>query len=135
MEGLPEQKVGWLGYDDKKAGKRLGCLPLYVGMPVYLNDHINRPKGLVAGLPGIVRRIWFDGDVPSQPNESGEYVCKKLPTAIVIDFVGFAEPVTIRPTGQDWKFGVPGTATLVRRRQFPVVPDFGCTAPNGASYG
>ena len=75
--------------DDKKTGRRLGCLPLCRGMPVYLNDHINRQQGLVAGTRGVIVDIWFDGAAPTKANRAGDYICEKVPVAVVVKFNGF----------------------------------------------
>eukprot|EP00662_Eupelagonemidae_sp_cell21_P058339 gene58339-biopygen121259 len=127
---LAEQKAGWLTLDDKKTARRLGILPIFVGCPVYLNDHLHREKGLVSGLQGTVTKIWFDGEPPTKPNSQGEYVCDKIPT-VVVKFDGFDAPVPIRPTSKEWNLAKAGSvsmATRVRRLQLPIVPDFGSTA-------
>jgi hypothetical protein len=80
---LADQKTGWLNLDDKKTGKRMGCLPLCIGLPVYLEDHLNRPRGLVAGLRGTINHIWFDGEPPTETNSSGEFNCAKARVFIV----------------------------------------------------
>ena len=78
MGRLAQDKAGWLGLDDGKTGHLLGCLPLCVGMPIRLNDHLNREKGLVRGPRSTVKQIWFDGGAPTQPNSRGAYICPKV---------------------------------------------------------
>eukprot|EP00666_Eupelagonemidae_sp_cell4sb_P018055 gene18055-biopygen35736 len=127
MDGLRDQKLGWLGMDDMMTGRRLGCLPLCVGMPVRLSDHLNRPLGLVTGVRGHVREIWFDGAPPKQRNDDGDYFCERPPLAVVVDFHGFAEPVVVGRSCKRWDLRK-GTATSVRRLQVPLLPDWASTA-------
>eukprot|EP00662_Eupelagonemidae_sp_cell21_P056868 gene56868-biopygen83888 len=136
MSQLPADKVGWLGGFLKVLEETiLQCedsltLLLCIGLPVCLNDHLNRPKGLVRGLRGVVREIWFDGEPPSQPNSRGEYLCARVPTAVLVKFDGFDEliPVGKKDPSPSFTLASAGTATVVRRMQIPLVPDFGRTA-------
>eukprot|EP00665_Eupelagonemidae_sp_cell47_P009062 gene9062-biopygen9779 len=113
MGGLKDQKLGWLGLDDMMTGRRLGCLPLCVGMPVRLSDHLNRPLGLVTGVRGTVREIWVDGQPPELRNPDGDYLCERPPMAVVVDFEGFDEPVTVGRSCKRWELRT-GTATGIR---------------------
>eukprot|EP00660_Eupelagonema_oceanica_P019254 gene19254-biopygen33633 len=127
MDTLAEQKLGWLGLDDSKTARRLGCVPLCVGLPVILSDHLNRPKGLVAGTPGIVKEIWFDGGPPTHANCRGEYVCSQVPLAVLVQFEGFDEPIPVSRSAQGFRLGVAKTATEITRLQLPLLPNFGMT--------
>eukprot|EP00660_Eupelagonema_oceanica_P019787 gene19787-biopygen11159 len=125
---LLEQKKNWLALDDKKAGRRLGCLPLCIGMPIVLNDHVNRERGLVAGLQGRIIDIWFKGSPPQETDAFGEVVCSRVPVGVLVQFNGFPAPIPIGRSAKTFHLGAAGTATSVRRNQIPVLPDFGCTA-------
>eukprot|EP00662_Eupelagonemidae_sp_cell21_P057382 gene57382-biopygen58260 len=127
-DDLAQQKRGWLALDDMKCARRMGCLPLAVGMPVRLNDHLNRQKGLVAGLRGTIKQIWFDGDPPSKESSDGEYICAKVPIAVVVRFDGFPEEIPVPRSAKRWEAGAARTATGIRRLQLPLVPDYGSTA-------
>eukprot|EP00660_Eupelagonema_oceanica_P008379 gene8379-biopygen38034 len=125
---LLEQKRNWLALDDKKAGRRLGCLPLCVGLPVVLNDHVNRGKGLVAGLQGTIVDIWFKGQPPQKADACGESVCSRVPLGVLVKFNGFPDAIPIGRSAKTFHLGAAGTATSVRRNQIPLLPDFSCTA-------
>eukprot|EP00660_Eupelagonema_oceanica_P019630 gene19630-biopygen26024 len=128
MSSLAEQKLGWLGLDDAKTGRRLGCLTLCIGMPVVLSDHLNRSKGLIAGSRGIIKEIWFDGATPSRSNSRGEFICGNVPFAVLVKFDGFDTPIPVSRKAQRFTLGVANTATAVNRLQLPLLPAFGTTA-------
>eukprot|EP00660_Eupelagonema_oceanica_P019697 gene19697-biopygen31650 len=125
-EQLSEQKTHWLGYDDKKRGCRMGCLPMAIGMPVLLLDNVNREQRLVAGTRGVLLDINFDGAPPGMSNSCGEYICRKVPVAVVCRFVGFPDPVTVGRSWVEWRLADEGT--MIRSLQLPVVPDYGKTS-------
>ena len=53
---IVEEKLGWLQRHDKDCGSLYGMLPLVVGMPVALTDHIDRnpEKNLLRGRIGHI---------------------------------------------------------------------------------
>eukprot|EP00660_Eupelagonema_oceanica_P019247 gene19247-biopygen18506 len=126
-DSLAEQKIAWLGYDDRKRGRRLGWLPMAVGMPVILLDHVNREKKVVAGCRGTIVKIHFDGDPPSVPNKDGEYICSSVPKAVVVDLVGLDEHVTIGRDWADWPLSADGMSMEIRSLQLPIGPDYSLT--------
>ena len=58
-----EAKIKWLQYHDRDTGDLPGVLPLAIGMPVALTEHIDRSsKQLLRGTVGRVRFLeWKDG--------------------------------------------------------------------------
>ena len=119
-KSLGQQKANWLTYDDKRTGRRLGFLPLCKGMPVYLDDHLNRPKGVIAGTRGVITDIWFDGSPPTKPNSDGEYVCRTIPLAVLVKFEGFDKPIPVGRTSNTWRLKRSRTSPAIRRLQIPL---------------
>eukprot|EP00660_Eupelagonema_oceanica_P019554 gene19554-biopygen35577 len=97
-------------------------------MPVLLNDHVNREKGLVAGLQGRIVHIWFKGPPPKSCGTSGESICSRVPIGVLVKFNEFPDAIPIGRSAKTFTLGAAGTATSVRRNQIPLLPDFGCTA-------
>eukprot|EP00660_Eupelagonema_oceanica_P019528 gene19528-biopygen34115 len=108
---LLDQKRNWLALDDKKTARRLGCLPLCVGMPVVLNDHVNREKGVVAGLQGHIVDIWFKGSPPDQSDTCGEHICSRVPIGVLVKFNDFPDAIPIGRSAKTFSLGAAGTAT------------------------
>eukprot|EP00660_Eupelagonema_oceanica_P019628 gene19628-biopygen17756 len=97
-------------------------------MPVVLNDHVHREKGLVAGLQGHITHIWFKGAPPKKVDAFGESVCSRVPIGVLVKFRDFPNAIPIGRSAKTFHLGAVGTATSIRRNQIPVLPDFSCTA-------
>ena len=55
-ENITEEKVKWLTWQDKACGDLVGLLPLAIGLPVALTDHLDRnpEKNLLRGRIGYI---------------------------------------------------------------------------------
>ena len=55
-QDLPAQKVSWLNRHDRESGDLYGMLPLMIGMPVAVTEHINRSydKRILKGRVGYI---------------------------------------------------------------------------------
>ena len=55
-QDLPAQKVSWLNRHDRESGDLYGMLPLIIGMPVAVTEHINRSNDikLLKGRVGYI---------------------------------------------------------------------------------
>ena len=53
---LPAQNVSWLNRHDRESGDLYGMLPLMIGMPVAVTEHINRSydKIILKGRVGYI---------------------------------------------------------------------------------
>ena len=71
--------------------------------------------------------IWFDGNAPTQCSKGGDFICNRVPLAVVVKFVGFDKPIPVARSA-DTLYLKEDTATCVRRLQIPLVPDYGTTA-------
>ena len=118
----------WLQYHDKDTGNLPGALPLAVGMPVRLTEHIDRSedKHLLRGTIGIVHSwVWNTND----PRPSIVYV--KFPDA-AWQLEGTEEPglYPILPRSSDWYLDKGRKVKLlkVKRTQLPLTPAYAMTA-------
>ena len=120
-------KIRWLQYHDRETGDLCGTLPLTIGMPVALTDHIDRgPKLLLRGRVGYVHSmVW--------PQH------KKLPEVVFVQFLdadwqlsGTNRPgiYPIQPVRRVWYIdaGKPKPVLKVTRQQLPLCPAFCITA-------
>ena len=118
----------WLQYHDKDTGNLMGTLPLAVGMPVRLTEHVDRSedKHLLRGTIGFVHSwVWQPGD----PRPSVVYV--KFPDA-AWQLEGTEEPglYPIIPRSSDWYLDKGRKVKLlkVKRTQLPLSPAYAMTA-------
>ena len=120
-------KVRWLQYHDRDTGDLCGMLPLAVGMPVALTQHLDRSKkALLKGRIGHVHSwIWPDNE--QQP----QVVYVKFEGA-EWQLDGTSKPglYPAVPVRRPWFLDKnrPKPALKVRRTQIPLVPAFAITA-------
>ena len=146
---LPSRKLQWLQRHDRDCGALYGMLPLCVGMPVALTDHIDRnpDKCLLRGKIGFVHS-WIADTEDSDPGELAKKVWSKPPKVVFVQFFeedenGNVKPASwridgteangvypITPVKKDWfldsrrKFN----KLKIKRRQLPLAPAFALTA-------
>ena len=118
----------WLQYHDKDTGNLMGMLPLAIGMPIALTEHIDRAedKLLLRGKRGIVHSwLWPEG----QPRPSIVYV--KFEGA-EWQLEGLEEPglYPVVPKTKSWYLdkGRKVKTLKVVRTQLPLAPAFSMTA-------
>ena len=122
-----QTKIRWLRYHDRDTGDLPGMLPIALGMPVALTDHIDRgSKLLLRGRIGfVVAMDWSAGH--------------KQPSVVFLKFDnvdwqldGTSEPgiYPIEPVTRTWFLdrNKPKPVLKVVRRQLPLCPAFAITA-------
>ena len=124
-----EAKRKWLQYHDRRTGDLCGLLPLAIGLPVALTDHIDRSrdKHLLRGRQGHVHSwLWRDNE--------------NMPDVVYVKFAdadwqlpGTPEPgiYPLRPKTVEWCLdeGRGDRKVLkVKRTQIQLTPAFACTA-------
>ena len=122
-----QTKIRWLRYHDRDTGDLPGMLPIALGMPVALTDHIDRgSKLLLRGRIGFVVAVdWSAG--------------YKQPSVVFLKFDnvdwqldGTTEPgiYPIEPVTRTWFLdrNKPKPVLKVVRRQLPLCPAFAITA-------
>ena len=120
MQGLPTQ------------------LKLFVGMPVSVTCNIKTELGITNGTTGVVRSIHFkNGEVIDE--DTGFHYLKQQPDYIIVELDDIdVEPleglpanyIPIEPIKKSFQVPMPGKQKKksIRRRHFPLVPVFSCTA-------
>ena len=121
-------QLRWLQYHDKDTNNLLGTLPLAIGMPVALTEHIDRSeeKQLLRGKVGVVHSwVWPEG----QARPSIVYV-KFEGAAWQLDGVDEPGVYPIVPRTQSWYLdkGRKVKTLKVRRTQLPLTPAYAMTA-------
>ena len=117
----------WLQYHDKDTSNLMGMLPLAIGMPVALTEHVDRSeKQLLRGTRGIVHSwVWPE----DQPRPSIVYV--KFDGA-EWQLEGIDEPgvYPIVPRSSPWYLdkGRKVKTLKVKRTQLPLTPAYAMTA-------
>ena len=125
-----EAKRKWLQYHDRRTGDLCGLLPLAIGMPVALTDHVARSpdKLLLRGTRGHVHSwVWQENN--------------NMPDVVYVKFVdaqwqlaGTPEPgiYPLRPVAEDWYLdhGRDNPVLKVQRTQIQLTPAFAITAYN-----
>ncbi|CAE7470232.1 pfh1, partial [Symbiodinium pilosum] len=120
-------KIRWLQYHDMETEGLCGMLPLAIGMPVALTQHVDRSqKSLLKGRTGYVHS-WFWKENEQQPR----VVYVKFEGAQwTLD--GTTEPglYPILPVTRTWKLDKNRKPAVlkVHRKQIPLVPAFAITA-------
>ena len=122
-----QTKIRWLRYHDRDTGDLPGMLPIGLGMPVALTDHIDRgSKLLLRGRIGFVVAVdWSAGH--------------RQPSVVFLKFDnvdwqldGTSEPgvYPIEPVTRTWFLdrNKPKPVLKVVRRQLPLCPAFAITA-------
>ncbi|CAE7897803.1 pfh1, partial [Symbiodinium necroappetens] len=122
-----EAKRKWLQYHDRHTGDLCGLLPLAIGMPVALTDHVDRSdKFLLRGRCGHVHSwVWPENE--QQP----EVVYVKFPD-VTWQLPGTPEPgiYPLRPVTEAWFLdrGRENPVLKVKRKQLQLTPAFAITA-------
>jgi len=139
------QKLSWLQRHDRESGDLYGMLPLIVGMPVVLTDHLDRnpEKQLLRGKMGYIHSWVLAGKEESR-YQAGERVLQKLPSVVMVKFYnedgsevawklpGLKEPglYPIEEKKKSWYLdkGRKHPVLKIKRRQIPLAPAFAMTA-------
>ena len=123
-----QAKTKWLQYHDRHTGNLPGLLPLAVGMPVALMDHVDRSpdKLLLRGRRGHVHSwVWQENNT--------------MPDVVYVKFAdaqwqlaGTPEPgiYPLRPVTKEWYLdkGREHSVLQVKRTQIQLTPSFAITA-------
>ena len=132
-------KLRWLGYHDKACADMPGWLPLAVGMPVVLTDHLDRSeKQLLRGRRATIHS-WVVDDEEMGVDDVAEVTLRKMPRQIVLDFHTDAwtlkgmekaglYPIVARQ--RTWHLDAYRKRPVlgVRRKQFMITPGLASTA-------
>jgi hypothetical protein len=89
---ITEEKVTWLQRHDRDCGDLYGMLPLAVGMPVALTDHVDRnpEKNLLRGRVGYIDS-WVLADEESSCFEDGTRILQHMVKAVLVQFKEWVE--------------------------------------------
>ena len=87
-QDLPAQKVSWLNRHDRESGDLYGMLPLMIGMPVAVSEHINRSydKIIQKGRVGYIHSWVLAPDEKSE-YEDGVRILQKLLKVAFVTFL------------------------------------------------
>ena len=149
---IVEEKVVWLNRHDKDCGDLYGMLPLAVGMPVALTDHLDRnpEKNLLRGRVGYVDS-WVLADDEECTFDEERRILRKVPKTVlvqyydwveindelvqvpcpwVIDGIGRPGVYPVRPWTRAWFLDQHRTHPVlsVKRFQVPLAPAYAMTA-------
>ena len=71
---LPAQNISWLNRHDRESGDLYGMLPLMIGMPVGVTEHINRSddQRILKGRVGYIHS-WVLAPDEKKANTKTEY--------------------------------------------------------------
>ena len=86
---LQRDKENWIHYHDKRCEKLYGMLPLAVGLPVMLVDHLDRnpTKQLLRGKEGHIHSWVQDPDERSvSDSNADERLLSHVPLCVFVDF-------------------------------------------------
>ena len=86
-EDLPSQKLTWLQRHDRESGDLYGMLPLIIGMPVAMTNHINRSidKRILKGRVGYIHS-WIFAEKENSVFENDVRILQKLPRVVFVKF-------------------------------------------------
>ena len=141
---LRDVQKKWIKDAGNKHGSMMGKLPLAMGMPVVLTDHLDRSsKSLLRGRAGTIVGWDLGEDISCR---STDHTLKGLPKCIYVQFDSYqsahggggCEPTPcswkigdledgvypITPVGKSWDF----QSVAVNRYQLPISPSFARTA-------
>ena len=122
-----QTKVKWLRYHDRDTGDLCGMLPLCIGMPVALTDHVDRgPKLLLRGrIAHIIAMDW-----PAGQNQPSSVILKFDNVEWQLDGTPEAGIYPIQPVRRAWFLDrtKPKPILRVLRKQLPLCPAFSFTA-------
>ena len=122
-----QAKVKWLQYHDKDTGDLPGMLPLAIGLPVALTDHIDRgAKLLLRGRVGYVREM----DWPEEQKQPNLVVLKFDSVDWQLEGTTETGIYPVEPVRRTWflDHSRPKPTLRVLRRQLPLCPAFAITA-------
>ena len=137
-------KTAWLQRHDRACGNLYGMLPLAIGMPVALTDHVDRSeKALLRGRIGTVVG-WLEDEREDAFEEHGRRVLQYMPKVVYVQFfkengnpeeweldgVGVKGVYPITSTKKEWFLdkGRERPVLKIKRQQFPLAPAFAVTA-------
>ena len=81
-----DYKTAWLQRHDRACGNLYGMLPLAIGMPVALTDHVDRSeKALLRGRIGTVVG-WLEDEREDAFEEHGRRVLQYMPKVVYVQF-------------------------------------------------
>ena len=144
-QDLPAKKVSWLNRHDRESGDLYGMLPLIIGMPVAVTEHINRSNDIkvLKGRVGYIHS-WVLAPDENSEYEDGVRMLQKLPTVVFVKFLskeGKELPWTlpgltvkglypIRPSTGTWFLDKGRTYRVLKigRRQLPLTPAWAMTS-------
>ena len=141
---LATQKLFWLQRHDRESGDLYGMLPLILGMPVALTDHVDRnaDKQLLRGKVGYIHS-WVLDTTECSEFSHGARALQKLPKLVMVKFykedgseVSWQLPglekglYPIAPKKGTWYLdkGRMHPVLRITRRQIPLAPAFAMTA-------
>ena len=83
---LPAQQISWLNRHDRESGNVYGVLPLLIGMPVAVTEHINRSyeRGIVKGRVGYIHSWVLAPDEQSVYEDDVRILQQKLPKVVFV---------------------------------------------------
>ena len=140
---LQRDKEKWIHYHDKHCEKLYGMLPLAVGLPVMLVDHLDRnpAKQLLRGKEGHIHSWVNDPDERSTYDVNADArLLSHVPLCVFVDFhteswhlPGAPGPgiYPVFQTERTWFLdGYRGKKAVlaIRRKQIPLAPGLACTA-------
>ena len=132
-DGLRNKKKQWLQKPANKCGNLLGRLPLCIGMPVYLTDHVDRTdKKLLKGRTCTIANVLTDDKITS-----GNDCNLTKPPTILLQFYNNNQPpcpwvigdlapgvYPLLPAKNEWFLG---ETNRILRKQLPIAPAFAQT--------
>ena len=85
---LPMEKLQWLQRHDRESRDVYGVVPLCVGMPVALTDHVDRSpeKQLLRGSVGTVHS-WIEQEGREVELKNGVRILHRLPKVVFVNFL------------------------------------------------
>ena len=87
-QDLPAQKVSWLNRHDRESGDLYGMIPLLVGMPVAVTEHIHRSydKRILKGRVSYVHS-WILASDEKSDYEDGVRILQNMPQVVFVIFI------------------------------------------------
>ena len=135
-----KDKLKWLTYHDKNCGSLYGMVPLALGMPIVLLDHIDRrpDRMLLRGKQGKVHSWILHPDEPCLGNKA-EVVLQNIPRVVFVQFDDAAWQIPgtpqagifpMTPITKTWWIDSYRSKPVLRvsRTQIQIAPAFALTA-------
>jgi len=132
---MQRKQQRWLQYHDQMTAGIPGLLPLYIGMRARVTEKISKKLNILKHTPCVVVG-WELHPSEERGTSTGERVLQYMPLCIYLKFEGM--PVRImdnldpgvfplKPRVAQWMVNKK-TEAKVRRKGFPLIPDYACTA-------